>query len=70
MIWGLSYKDEFPDWNDARRPNQMGFDEYCLWQLTRGRKEGERFSDPLTEDELQSDELAYYNIFKARLSDE
>lgn len=46
---GLSYKDQFSDWNDPTRPNQMGFDEYCLWQLTHGRAEGERFSDPLIE---------------------
>lgn len=46
---GLSYKDQFPDWNDSTRPLQMGFDEYCLWQLTHGRAEGERFSDPLVE---------------------
>ena len=46
---GLAYKEEFPDWNDPTRPNQMGFDEYCLWQLTRARSEGERYSDPLIE---------------------
>ena len=46
---GLSYKEQFPDWNDPTRPIQMGFDEYCLWQLTHGRGEGERFSKPLIE---------------------
>ncbi len=46
---GLSYPEQFPDWNDPTRPKQMGFDEYCLWQLTHGRAEGERFSNPLIE---------------------
>lgn len=44
---GLAYKDEIPEWDDASRPNQFGFDEYCLWQLTKERKDGERYADPL-----------------------
>jgi arylsulfatase A len=46
---GLSYKEQLSDWNDPTRPQQLGFDEYCLWQLTRARKEGERYSNPLIE---------------------
>jgi len=46
---GLAYKEELTDWNDPTRPNQLGFDEYCLWQLTKARKEGERFANPLIE---------------------
>jgi len=46
---GLSYKDQFSDWDDPTRPVQMGFDEYCLWQLTHGRAEGERYANPLIE---------------------
>jgi arylsulfatase A len=46
---GLAYKDEIPYWNDNNRPVDFGFDEYALWQLTRGRNEGERFADPLIE---------------------
>lgn len=46
---GLAYKDEIPYWNDKTRPNKFGFDEYCLWQLTRERNEGERFAEPLVE---------------------
>lgn len=46
---GLSYKDQLSDWNDPTRPQQLGFDEYCLWQLTRARAEGERYADPLIE---------------------
>jgi arylsulfatase A len=46
---GLSYKEQLTDWDDPSRPHQMGFDEYCLWQLTKTRKEGERFANPLIE---------------------
>ncbi len=46
---GLSYKEQLTDWEDRTRPNQLGFDEYCLWQLTRARKEGERYANPLIE---------------------
>lgn len=46
---GLSYKSLIPDWDDPTRPHQMGFDEYCLWQLTHIRAEGERYADPLIE---------------------
>lgn len=46
---GLSYPKQLPEWNDPTRPNQMGFDEYCLWQLTKKRSEGERYADPLIE---------------------
>lgn len=44
---GLAYKEELTDWNDSTRPVKLGFDEYCLWQLTKARKEGERYADPL-----------------------
>ncbi len=46
---GLAYKELVKDWNDPTRPHQMGFDEYCLWQLTHTRNDGERFADPLIE---------------------
>ncbi|WKN40510.1 sulfatase-like hydrolase/transferase [Tunicatimonas pelagia] len=46
---GLAYTDEISSWNDDTRPKQFGFDEYCLWQLTKGRGEGERFANPLIE---------------------
>jgi arylsulfatase A len=46
---GLAYKENIPYWNDSKRPYHFGFDEYCLWQLTRTRGEGERFADPLIE---------------------
>jgi len=46
---GLAYKDKITDWNDNTRPNKLGFDEYCLWQLTKGGGEGGRYGDPLLE---------------------
>ena len=47
---GLAYKDEIADWNDHTKPNKLGFDEYCLWQLTAVRtKDSERFANPLIE---------------------
>lgn len=30
-------------------PNHFGFDQYCLWQLTYPRKQGERYAKPLIE---------------------
>ncbi|MEM9674016.1 MAG: sulfatase-like hydrolase/transferase [Bacteroidota bacterium] len=59
---GLAYKDEISSWNDDSRPKQFGFDEYCLWQLTKGRSEGERFANPLIEQNgkvLERNEDAY-----------
>ncbi len=46
---GLYFKDEVPDWNDKTKPNHFGFDEYCLWQLTKGGNEGGRYANPLIE---------------------
>ncbi len=46
---GLAYKDSIPEWTENTRPNKFGFDEYCLWQLTKGRNEGERYANPLVE---------------------
>jgi len=46
---GISYKDQIPYWNDTTRVKKFGFDEYCLWQYTKDRSEGERYSKPLLE---------------------
>lgn len=59
---GLAYKEELGDWADASRPQQLGFDEHCLWQLTKERKEGERFANPLIQQNgqvLPRDEDSY-----------
>ncbi len=46
---GLAYKDEISDWNDSSKPNTLGFEEYCLWQLTKTGREGGRYANPLIE---------------------
>ena len=60
--WQLNgiYHD-IPGNQDQSRPYEFGFDEYCLWQLTKGRGEGERFADPLinTNEELMRLEGQY-----------
>lgn len=59
---GLAYKDSIPDWNDKTRAGKFGFDEYCLWQYTKDRPEGERYSDPLIDQNgtfLETDEDDY-----------
>jgi arylsulfatase A-like enzyme len=38
--------NNLPGFDDNTRPNKAGFDEYCLWQLTKGKGEGERFWSP------------------------
>lgn len=34
---------------DKNRPHEFGFDEYCLWQLTKNKQKGERYAKPLIE---------------------
>lgn len=34
---------------DSSLPAHFGFDEYCLWQLSYKKKEGERYANPLIE---------------------
>jgi len=54
--WQLNgiYHDRFPKESrmDTMRPIKSGFDESCLWQVTQAkkRKVGERFADPLIEE--------------------
>jgi arylsulfatase A len=38
---------QLPGNDDIHRPHQFGFDEYCLWQLNKPKKKGERYADPL-----------------------
>ena len=44
---GIEHKIQ--GFNDNKRPNHFGFDEYCLWQLTKRKSHGERFANPLIE---------------------
>lgn len=48
--WQLNgiYHD-LPGHQDKTRPYHFGFDEYCLWQLTKNKQFGERFADPFIE---------------------
>ena len=48
--------------NDNTRPYKFGFDEYSLWQLTKPKQNGERFANPLIEQNgnfLPRDENSY-----------
>ncbi len=46
---GTAYRDKISDWKDNDKPHKFGFDEYCLWQLTKHGNEGGRYADPLIE---------------------
>ncbi|MCF7956074.1 MAG: sulfatase-like hydrolase/transferase [Phycisphaerae bacterium] len=47
---GLYNAKEFTDCYDTMRPRKFGFDEHCLWQLTKTKGAGgERFWDPCLE---------------------
>ncbi len=47
--WQLNgfYRDKKPGWDDLNRPHAFGFDEYCLWQVTKEKSAGERYANPL-----------------------
>jgi arylsulfatase A len=47
--WQLNgfYRDKKPGWEDLNRPYEFGFDEYCLWQVSKEKSEGERYANPL-----------------------
>ena len=60
QLSGLTY--ELPGYQDSLRPHEMGFDSYCLWQLNHTRAKGERFADPLLQENgrtLPRDQNAY-----------
>lgn len=47
---GISHGDrKFDRSNDPTRLHDAGFDEYSLWQVTKGKSYGERFWDPYIE---------------------
>ncbi|MEM9159690.1 MAG: sulfatase-like hydrolase/transferase [Verrucomicrobiota bacterium] len=46
--WQLNgIEEEHPGYDDPQRPLALGFDSHCLWQLTKHRRDGERFANPL-----------------------
>jgi arylsulfatase A len=44
---GIRWK--YPNALDPTTVNHFGFDDYCMWQLTRGRQAGERYANPALE---------------------
>ncbi|MFW5758995.1 MAG: sulfatase-like hydrolase/transferase [Bacteroidota bacterium] len=60
---GHYHKDQISDWDDLSKPKKFGFDEHCLWQVTKNKGEGkERYGDPLivqNEKELTGTEMKY-----------
>lgn len=48
QLWGTNTKMA-EDAGTGYMPNDAGFDEYCLWQVTQIKKGGERYADPLIE---------------------
>jgi len=59
---GISYPKIINNWSDMSRPHALGFDEYCLWQLTKSKRHGERYAAPLIVQngkELPIDSTAY-----------
>tara|TARA_R110002124_G_scaffold157576_5_gene324660 strand:+ start:1108 stop:2427 length:1320 start_codon:yes stop_codon:yes gene_type:complete len=46
---GLAYKDQLPNWQDKSTPQKFGFDDSCLWQVTRTGNEGGRYAEPVFE---------------------
>ena len=61
--WQLNgIEHQLEGFDDNTRPYHFGFDEYSLWQLTKVKSFGERFANPLIEQNgkaLPKDENAY-----------
>lgn len=46
--WQLNgWQMKKPGWGDLNRPKDMGFDAFCLWQVSKYKQAGERYADPL-----------------------
>ncbi len=46
--WQLNgWRAKKPGWDDLNRPADMGFDAFCLWQVSQYKQAGERYADPL-----------------------
>ena len=49
--WQLNgIEHQLEGYDDNTRPHHFGFEEYSLWQLTKVKKYGERFANPLIEE--------------------
>lgn len=47
---GISTLVRLPGWENNKRPLEAGFDECSLWQVTKKKQVGERYWDPLIEE--------------------
>ena len=46
--WQLNgWQSKKPGWDDLNRPADLGFDAFCLWQVSKYKQAGERYADPL-----------------------
>jgi arylsulfatase A len=46
--WQLNgWRAKKPGWDDLNRPAKLGFDAFCLWQVSKYKQMGERYADPL-----------------------
>jgi len=46
--WQLNgWRAKKPGWDDLNRPKDLGFDAFCLWQVSKYKQAGERYADPL-----------------------
>jgi len=46
--WQLNgWRAKKPGWDDLNRPADLGFDAFCLWQVSKYKQAGERYADPL-----------------------
>jgi arylsulfatase A len=46
--WQLNgWQMKKPGWDDLNRPADLGFDAFCLWQVSKYKQAGERYADPL-----------------------
>ncbi len=46
--WQLNgWRAKKPGWDDLNRPADLGFDAFCLWQVSTYKQAGERYADPL-----------------------
>jgi len=46
--WQLNgWQSKKPGWDDLNRPAHLGFDAFCLWQVSKYKQAGERYADPL-----------------------
>ncbi|MBN4046839.1 sulfatase-like hydrolase/transferase [bacterium AH-315-P07] len=58
QLWGTNTKIP-EDHGTGFLPDEAGFDEYCLWQVKKVKKQGERYADPFID--LNGEEITFKN---------